>query len=218
MAVIIEPATRLRECAIRRDGRGQPFRDGSTASLSANVTEIGDPLHVLFRRVVLQCRPSQQHGGTNEDSCIGIVRRRSPRHGIHGAGASRDSRHGCTACRHRSRLALRAGLAHQSLGSLRPEPAHLSSLSILGTATFPLASPPSPLAAPSLAASSLPPTPPSSPRISLVIACASPASFIEARVLEESQSGPEAQRHLEHKNSLFRACFRLYRTELAPTC
>lgn len=109
-----------------------------------------------------------QHGGTNEDSCIGIVRRRSSWHGVHCAGASHGTDHGCASCNHRNRLALRAGLARQSLGPLRPEPAHLSPLPILGTAAFLQASPP-PLAAPSLAASSPPRTPPSSPWASFVI-------------------------------------------------
>ena len=114
----------------------------------------------------LSMRDIPQHGGTYENPCIGIVRRRPSWHGINGTGRSRGADHGRASRDHRSRLALRSGLAHQSMGPLRPESAHLSSLPILGATAFPLASP-------SLAASSLAAPPrtssPSSPRVSLVI-------------------------------------------------
>ncbi len=111
---------------------------------------------------------TQQHGGTDEDSCIGIVRRRPSWHGIYSAGASRGAGHERATCNHRSRLALRPGLACQSLGALRSEPTRLSPLPILGATALP---PPSPsLAASSVAAPSPPRTPPSSPRTSFVIA------------------------------------------------
>jgi len=108
---------------------------------------------------------TQQHGGTDEDSCIGIVRGRPSWHGLDGASASRGTGHVIAPDHHRSRLALRPGLAHQPLGSLRPQSPIPPAISLLGPAALPWTSP-------SLAAPSLPAPPPRSPpssRASLVI-------------------------------------------------
>lgn len=109
----------------------------------------------------------RHHGGTNENSRIRIVRRWPPWHGVHGAGSSRRTGPERTSGNHRDRLALWSGLARQSLGALRSEPAILSSLPLLGTATLPPAPPSSSLAASPPSPS--PRTPPSSPWASSVI-------------------------------------------------